>query len=155
MAENLDVSAIVSIIGAIVTVVGASMTIYANVRKLPSEINKTNSDSYSSIAEASESIATGAKVSNEFLLSRINELVQRDKDRDVKDAERDKKEKELEGRMIVMQRRIEEQDRELVAWRDWSKRLSHQVISLGGTPVAFKPKQLDDVLEDATATDKS
>lgn len=147
MAGNLDLSAIVSIIGAIITVVGAGVAIYTNIRKMPGEIDKTKSDSYSSIAEASESIATGAKVSNEFLLSRINELVQRDKDRDGKDAERDKKEKELEGRMIVMQRRIEEQDRELVAWRDWSKRLSHQVISLGGTPVEFKPRQIEDLLD--------
>jgi hypothetical protein len=33
--------------------------------------------------------------------------------------------------------------RDLVDFKDWAERLCHQVISLGGTPVKFRPSALD------------
>ena len=56
-----------------------------------------------------------------------------------RDTARDNEVKELRGRMIVMQRRIEEQDRTFAEREarltNWAERLSHQVYSLGGVPV--------------------
>jgi len=56
-----------------------------------------------------------------------------------RDTTRDNEVKELRARMIVMQRRIEEQDRTFAEREarltNWAERLSHQVYSLGGVPV--------------------
>jgi len=61
-----------------------------------------------------------------------------------RDEARDKEVKELRDRMIVMQRRIEEQDRTFAEREaklvNWAERLSHQVYSLGGVPVPIEIK---------------
>jgi hypothetical protein len=134
---GLDAGAWVSLIGSIVSVVGAGAAIYVLITKQPSDRRKTDSDSFAAIAEASESIASGAKVSNEFLRQQIDELKKRDEDRQ-------KKLNEVEERQIVGDKINLEIRRELIAWQDWAKRLSHQVISLGGSPVPFRPKMIDD-----------
>ena len=134
---DLDVGAWVSLIGSVVSVVGAGAAIYVLITKQPSDRRKTDSDSFAAIAEASESIASGAKVSNEFLRDQIGELKKRDE-------EREKKLKEVEDRLITGEKINLEIRRELIAWQDWAKRLSHQVISLGGSPVPFRPKMIDD-----------
>jgi len=67
-----------------------------------------------------------------------------------RDTARDNEVKELRGRMIVMQRRIEEQDRTFAEREarltNWAERLSHQVYSLGGIPVPIDihPVSTDD-----------
>lgn len=67
-----------------------------------------------------------------------------------RDQARDKEVQELRDRMIVMQRRIEEQDRTFADERkkliNWAERLSHQVYSLGGIPVPIEihPVSTDD-----------
>jgi len=66
-----------------------------------------------------------------------------------RDTLRDKEVKELRDRMIVMQRRIEEQDRTFAEREaklvNWAERLSHQVYSLGGVPVPIEIKlNIDD-----------
>jgi hypothetical protein len=135
--EILDAGAWISIISGIVSVAGAIAAIYVLITKMPSDRRKTDSDSFAAIAEASESIASGAKVSNEFLRDQISELKKRDK-------EREEKLKEVEDRLITGEKINLEIRRELIAWQDWAKRLSHQVISLGGSPVPFRPKMIDD-----------
>ena len=67
-----------------------------------------------------------------------------------RDTARDNEVKELRARMIVMQRRIEEQDRTFAEREarltNWAERLSHQVYSLGGIPVPIEihPVSTDD-----------
>ena len=67
-----------------------------------------------------------------------------------RDTARDNEVKELRARMIVMQRRIEEQDRTFAEREarltNWAERLSHQVYSLGGIPVPIEihPVNTDD-----------
>ena len=67
-----------------------------------------------------------------------------------RDTARDNEVKELRARMIVMQRRIEEQDRTFAEREarltNWAERLSHQVYSLGGVPVPIDihPVSTDD-----------
>ena len=67
-----------------------------------------------------------------------------------RDTARDNEVKELRARMIVMQRRIEEQDRTFAEREarltNWAERLSHQVYSLGGVPVPIEihPVSTDD-----------
>ena len=67
-----------------------------------------------------------------------------------RDTARDNEVKELRARMIVMQRRIEEQDRTFAEREarltNWAERLSHQVYSLGGVPVPIEihPASTDD-----------
>jgi seryl-tRNA synthetase len=67
-----------------------------------------------------------------------------------RDTARDNEVKELRARMIVMQRRIEEQDRTFAEREarltNWAERLSHQVYSLGGIPVPIEihPASTDD-----------
>lgn len=67
-----------------------------------------------------------------------------------RDTTRDNEVKELRARMIVMQRRIEEQDRTFAEREarltNWAERLSHQVYSLGGIPVPIEihPVSTDD-----------
>ena len=133
---GIDTGAVISIISAIIGTIGAIVTLIKvrpEAGKIKSETRKNDADSVSSIAEAAESIVTGAKVSNDFLLQRMAEMVKRER-------ERDEKINQLEQTIADMREKYE---KELTAWQDWAKRLSHQVISMGGTPVLFKPKQAE------------
>jgi hypothetical protein len=143
---ELDAGAWVSLIGSVVSVVGAGAAIYVLITKQPSERRKTDSDSFAAIADASESIASGAKISNEFLRDQIGELKKRDK-------EREEKLKEVEDRLITGEKINLEIRRELIAWQDWAKRLSHQVVSLGGSPVPFKARTIDDYADKDLSTE--
>jgi len=147
MEGDLDVSAIISIIGAFATILGVTLAL---VKLLP-ELRKTKADTYSQIAEASESIAAGAKVSNEFLRGQINDLMELRK-KDIEDRRREKEEtdkiiEELKRQQIVTDKLVAEQRREIIAWQDWAKRLNHQLISVGETPVPFKPKPIEEYLD--------
>ena len=148
MEGDLDVSAIISIIGAVATVIGVTLAL---VKLLP-ELRKSKADTYSQIAEASESIAAGAKASNEFLRIQINDLMELRK-KDIEDRRKEKEEtdkviSELKHMQMASDKLILEQRRELLAWQDWAKRLNHQLISIGETPVPFRPKQIENYLND-------
>ena len=148
MAGDLDVSAIVSIVGAIATIAGV---IFALAKLLP-ELKKTQAETYSQIADASESIATGAKVSNEFLRDQIKDLAAL-RLKDIADRQKEKEETaiiidELKRQQIATDKLVAEQRREIVRWKEqaekwqgYANRLSHQVISLRGIPV---PLDVDD-----------
>lgn len=150
MDAALDVSAIVSMVGAVATIAGV---IFALVKLLP-ELKKTQAETYSQIADASESIATGAKVSNEFLRDQIKDLAAL-RLKDIADRQKEKEETaividELKRQQIATDKLVAEQRREIVKWKeqaekwqDYANRLSHQVISLRGTPVPL------DVTEDS------
>ena len=122
-SNDLTFSAIVSIISAIVTVIGASVAIY----KAKPERRKLEADSSASLADAAESVASGAKISNELLLTRIQELDDHDK----------KREREFKA----LQERFEVVLTELADYKDWTRRLVHQIKSLGHEPVPLKPKK--------------
>ena len=148
MSAELDVSAIISIVGAAATVIGVTLAL---VKLLP-ELRKSKADTYSQIAEASESIAAGAKASNEFLRIQINDLMELRK-KDIEDRRKEKEEtdkviSELKHMQMASDKLILEQRRELLAWQDWAKRLNHQLISIGETPVPFRPKQIENYLND-------
>lgn len=157
MDAALDVSAIVSMVGAVATIAGV---IFALVKLLP-ELKKTQAETYSQIADASESIATGAKVSNEFLRDQIKDLAAL-RLKDIADRQKEKEETaividELKRQQIATDKLVAEQRREIVKWKeqaekwqDYANRLSHQVISLRGTPVpldvtedSFEDKELE------------
>ena len=145
----LDVSAIISIIGAVATVIGVTLAL---VKLLP-ELRKSKADTYSQIAEASESIAAGAKASNEFLRSQINDLMELRK-QDIEDRRKEKEEtdnviSELKHKQVASDKLIIEQRKELLDWKDWATRLNHQLISVGETPVPFlNPRQNENLLDD-------
>lgn len=149
MEGDLDVSAIISIIGAFATILGVTLAL---VKLLP-ELRKTKADTYSQIAEASESIAAGAKVSNEFLRGQINDLMNLRK-QDIEDRRKEKEEtdkviSELKHKQVASDKLIIEQRKELLDWKDWATRLNHQLISVGETPVPFlNPRQNDNFLDD-------
>lgn len=154
MEGDLDVSAIISIIGAAATVIGVTLAL---VKLLP-ELRKSKADTYSQIAEASESIAAGAKASNEFLRSQINDLMELRK-QDIEDRRKEKEETdkvigELKYKQVASDKLILEQRREILAWQDWAKRLNHQLISVGETPVPFRPRQIEDLLDDKSFLDE-
>jgi hypothetical protein len=157
MDAALDISAIVSMVGAVATIAGV---VFALVKLLP-ELKKTQAETYSQIADASESIATGAKVSNEFLRDQIKDLAAL-RLKDIADRQKEKEETaiiidELKRQQIATDKLVAEQRREIVKWKeqaekwqDYANRLSHQVISLRGTPVpldvtedSFEDKELE------------
>ena len=122
-SNDLTFSAIVSIISAIVTVIGASVAIY----KVKPERRKLEADSSASLADAAESVASGAKISNELLLTRIQELEERENKRSADFSD--------------LKKRFEVVLTELADYKDWTRRLVHQIKSLGHEPVSFKPKK--------------
>jgi len=134
--NNINPESYVSIIGGIVSIAGAIVTTYILIKKIPFDLRHTDSESTNSIAEASESLAKSATVTNEFLRQQISEMIEREK--------RDHIELEVMRIDLDKLKKIQEaQSIEIAAWQDWAKRLSHQVVSLGGVPVAFKPVKLD------------
>ena len=72
----------ISILGGLISILGAVATIYSNLYKLKPDRMKTENEAESAIADAAESIASGAKISNEYLLARLLEMEKREKDRD-------------------------------------------------------------------------
>jgi 5-bromo-4-chloroindolyl phosphate hydrolysis protein len=138
--ENVDAGAVASIVSGIVSALGALVSIYVVIYKLRPEARKTESESDSAIAEASESLATSTKTSIEYWRVQLSE--HRDQINELKEKLR-----LINDQQIVTQRLVEEQRRELIAWQDWARRLAHQVVSLGGVPVKFKPETLDKYLD--------
>ncbi len=135
--ENGTNVLIFSIVSALVSLVGAFVTIYKikpERAKLEAEGRKLDSDSLSSIANAAESIATGAKVSNEQLLKRIEEM-------EVRDAKREEDINKIKNEAAVTRTELDSVRAELIEWKDYAFRLAHQVKSLGYEPVPFKPAQ--------------
>lgn len=126
---------IFSIISALVSVVGAFVTIYKikpERKKLEAESRKLDSDSLSSIANAAESIASGAKVSNEQLLKRIEEM-------EVREVKREEDISRIKNEAAGTRAELDSVRAELIEWKDYAFRLAHQVKSLGYEPVPFKP----------------
>jgi hypothetical protein len=138
--ENVDAGAVASIVSGIISALGALVSIYVVIYKLRPEARKTESESDSAIAEASESVANASKTSIEFLKDQIAALKEKEKDRDVQW-------KEMLAQQVATHKLVEEQRRELIAWQDWARRLAHQVVSLGGQPVPFKPETLDKYID--------
>jgi hypothetical protein len=156
--DHIDAGAIVSIVSGAVSAIGAIVAIYVVIYKAKPERKKTESESDSAIAEASESLATSTKTTIEYWRiqlaehrDQINELKEKDRQRAEEITAIEKRHtnelQEISANQIVTQRLIEEQRRELVAWQDWAKRLSHQVVSLGGQPVPFKLKNIEEYLD--------
>jgi len=119
----------VTVIAAMVSVVGAISSAAILIYKARAEVSGLKASEISSYAGASESIADGAKVSNELLLQRIEELTKKDADTSEK--------------LETLQHDFAKIRLELNEWQDWARRLSHQVKSLGHEPVAFKPVFVD------------
>jgi hypothetical protein len=155
---DFDTGAIVSIISGIVSALGALVAIYVVIYKIKPERAKIENESDAALAEASESLAAGTKTSIDYW--RLQLVEQRDQINELKEKDRQRTEelRAMEARhaeelrlisenQIVTQRLIEEQRRELIAWQDWAKRLSHQVVSLGGQPVPFKIKSIEEYLD--------
>lgn len=157
MENEIDINAAISITGAIITIIGVIVAIV----KLGPELKEKKANTISQIAEASESLATGAKVSNEFLLERIvdqkkliDELKGQIED-EKKIRERDKKEtamvmEELRRQQIATDKIVIEQRREIVEWQqkaerwqDYATRLSYQVMSYKGIPIPFEIVEKD------------
>ncbi len=114
----------ISILGGLISILGAVATIYSNLYKLKPDRMKTENEAESAIADAAESIASGAKISNEYLLARLLEMEKREKDRD-------RREEELRLQVDGLQA-------SLADWQDWARRLVHQLKSYGHEPVPFK-----------------
>lgn len=135
--ENGTNVLIFSIISALVSMIGAFVTIYKikpERKKLESESRKLDSDSLSSIANAAESIASGAKVSNDQLLKRIEEM-------EVREVKREEDIGKIKNEAAVTRTELDSVRAELIEWKDYAFRLAHQVKSLGYEPVPFKPVQ--------------
>ncbi len=114
-----------ALVSAVVSILGAVATIMILFYKVKPEVGVMKATEESSFADASESIASGAKISNELLLQRIDELSQ--------------KNKIMSEKLDTLQRDFDKVRIELGEWQDWARRLSHQVKSLGHEPVAFRP----------------
>lgn len=119
-SQALNASAIISILGALAAIIGAAVAIY----KAVPEKKHIEAQSQNSLADAAESVASGAKISNELLLKRIQELEERET----------KREREW-------QKRFEALTAELKDYQDWARRLVHQVKSRGDEPVPFKVRK--------------
>lgn len=122
-----------SIITSIVSVMGAIFNIVIPLLKLKPEKKKLNAETESEIAEAADSIVSGAKISNELLIQQMQRMENREKAREEKYTQRELEYKELVNRFDML-------EAELLAWKDYAYRLSHQVQSLGHEPVPFKPE---------------
>jgi hypothetical protein len=118
-SNPLDISAIISILAAVVTLAGAAVTLY----KARPERRKIEAEGSHALADAAESVASGAKISTDLLLTRIQELEKREKERDEQ-----------------WKKRFDEVLAELADYKDWTRRLVHQIKSRGDEPVPFKPK---------------
>ncbi len=123
--DSTQIIVLSTIISIVVTVVGAIVNNAIALYKARPERNKLEAESGASMADAAESIAGGAKISNDLLLKRIEELDERDQER--------------EKKFVKMQNEFDRVRLELNEWQDWARRLAHQVKSLGHEPVAFKP----------------
>ena len=122
----MDISSIVSIVGAVISILGAVVMI----SKAKPEKKKLEAEGSASIADAAESVATGAKVSNELLLTRIKELEERE----------EKRERMMKARELAWDaemRTLKEQVQELERYKDWALRLAQQVRNKGEEPVPF------------------
>ena len=112
---------------------------------MQAEGRKLDADGLASIADAAESIATGAKVSTDQLLKRIEEMevreVKREEDLSKVKYEAVSTRAELVSVQVEATNTRAELDSvkaELVEWKDYAFRLAHQVKSLGHEPVPFK-----------------
>lgn len=126
--ENGTNLLIFSIVSALVSLLGAFIAIY----KIKPERAKLEADSLSSIATAAESIASGAKVSNDQLLRRIEEM-------EVREVKREEDIGKIKNEAAVTRAELDNVRAELIEWKDYAFRLAHQVKSLGHEPVPFKP----------------
>jgi hypothetical protein len=146
--ENETNVLIFSIVSAVISLLGAFVTIYKikpEHAKLEAEGRKLDSDSLSSIANAAESIATGAKVSTDQLLKRIEEMEVREVKRE-EDLNKLKSEEAItRAKLVTLQvdaantrAELDSVKAELIEWKDYAFRLAHQVKSLGYEPVPFK-----------------
>lgn len=112
---------IISFVMALVSVAGAITTIYM----VKPERKKKEAEASASIADAAESVAAGAKINNEQLLKRIEEM-------EVREVKRERE-------LSIVKNELQQVRADLVEWKDYAFRLSHQVKSLGAEPVPFKP----------------
>lgn len=114
----------ISVGASIVSVLSMAFGIFITLAKLRPETRNIDANTQSSLAGAAESVAEGAKVSNDLLLQRIEEMEEREKKRDVRE------------RQMLFE--FEKVKSALADWQDWARRLVHQVKSLGHEPVPFK-----------------
>ena len=139
---------LISVISALVSLIGAFIALYKiqpERKKLQAEGRKLDADGLASIADAAESIATGAKVSTDQLLKRIEEMEVREVKRE-EDLNRLKSEEaNTRAKLVTLQldaantrAELDSVKAELIEWKDYAFRLAHQVKSLGYEPVPFK-----------------
>lgn len=122
--ENITDLTLFSIIAAIVSIIAAVISIY----KARPERRKLEAESLASIAGAAESIANGAKVSNEELAKRIEDM-------EAREIKREEEVRSLKKELMNVNNKLDE-------WKDYAMRLNYQVRSYGREPVPFKPKSI-------------
>lgn len=140
-------------IGAIVLVFNTLSTVYVLFKRSGSQIAVDDSNAVLNYQKAVtqlqldiKQVTERAEKREKFFLSESGKWEKAYKDAQ---AKHDTEVKEMRDRMIVMQRRIEEQDRTFAEREakliNWAERLSHQVYSLGGVPVPIEIKlNIDD-----------
>ena len=115
---------LISVLVSVVSLLGSITAIFINWAKLKPEKKKLDAEAHSEIAEAADSIVSGAKVSNELLMTELRRM--------------EKRESEREQKYTHLKSRFDALEAEFILWKDYAIRLSHQVQSLGHEPVPFK-----------------
>lgn len=118
---------IIAIISSLVAGVNTIVLLYFTSKKNKPEVKKLEVEGESEIVDAAHVNLEGAQISQQMLVSRIDELK--------RDLESEKKARQEDA--IYFKRRIKEIDREARDYRLWAARLAKQVIEAGKVPVPF------------------
>ena len=155
--EKLDVTTLVNIL---IGLLNAAFLLYAGLKKLKPEVKKLETEGDSDIVdmavEAAERNLAGAKISNEMLVQRIDDLkIEVETERRLRkeeleaerqaralelQAERDARKKEGE----YLRRRIRDAEREARDYRSWAAKLVKQIVDAGKIPATFVPSSMED-----------
>jgi hypothetical protein len=134
--------------------------LYFAWRKLKPEVKKLEAEGDSDIVdmavEAAERNLAGAKISNEMLVQRIDDLkkeveTERTLRKEELQAERTARATELQAEREArkkegeyLRRRIKDAEREARDYRSWAAKLVRQVVDAGKIPVTFVPSTNED-----------
>lgn len=145
-----------TVITLILSLINGLSIVYFAWKKNKPEVKKLEVESESEIVEAAERNLESAKISNQMLIDRINELK-----KDLEDEKQTRRD-ELEAQRISMQskidaetearrkeseylrRRLKEAEREARDYRSWAANLAKQVVRAGQIPTPFIPSSLED-----------
>lgn len=135
--DPLTPNTYINLFATVVTVIGAMLTIYKTAYHAKSERRKIDADGDSAIADAAESVVSGAKITNDLLMRRVEDMEKRDAAREnelaqlrARDAAREQEIQEIRRRFLALQE-------ELLEWKNYAFRLAHQLKALGHEPTPF------------------